>query len=97
MEKKIQELNESLSDASLSLQPAETAILTELFGALTTNNASQLGSKHILTLVAVIRRWPNDQVFPGKTHVFLSIQCLTSKPCSYRSFTTRSCQQSPRV
>jgi hypothetical protein len=66
MEKKIQELNAACSDASLALQPTETAALTELYGALTTNNASQLSSQHISTLVAIIVRWPNDQVFPGK-------------------------------
>jgi PUL domain len=65
MEKKIQELN-AAADPSVALQPEEGAVLTELFGMLSTNNAALLTAQHVSLVTTLISRWPASQVFPRK-------------------------------
>lgn len=62
MEKKIQELN--AADASVTLQPEEGAVLTELFGMFLTNNTALLSAQHVSLVGTLISRWPVSQVFP---------------------------------
>lgn len=71
MEKKIRELDEGIkaTDTSAALQADESANLTEIFGALSTNNTSSLTPQHIILLSTVIDRWPSTQSFPGKLAV----------------------------
>jgi hypothetical protein len=66
MEKKIQELN-AAADPSVALQPEEGAILTELFGMLSTNNTALLTAQHVSLVTTLINRWPASQVFPRKS------------------------------
>lgn len=66
MQTKIQELNESVkaSDATLAFTAEEGANLTEIIGALSTNNASVLTGPHITLVAGIIARWPQASVFP---------------------------------
>lgn len=68
MEKKIQELNDTVKAAngSAALRPEESANLTEIFGALSTNNTTSLTAQHVTLVSSVIERWPPAQAFPGR-------------------------------
>jgi phospholipase A-2-activating protein len=75
MEKKIQELNDTVKAAngSVALRPEESANLTEIFGALSTNNTTSLTAQHVTLVSSVIERWPPAQAFPGTPFLLLLI------------------------
>jgi phospholipase A-2-activating protein len=67
MEKKIQELNQTVSNAdeSSGLQPDETSIFQEIYQMVSTSNTGSLTGSHIQAVTSIIDRWPATQVFPG--------------------------------
>lgn len=86
MEKKIQELN-AAADSSISLRPEEAAILTELFGTLSTNNTALLTAQHVSLMTTLISRWPPSTVFPLIDVLRL---VLASNPTAFKATTDKS-------
>jgi len=79
MEKKIQELNNA-ADPSAALRPEEAALLTELFGMLSTNNTTLITAQHVSLVATLISRWHRSQVFPCACMSQMPDCFLTSYP-----------------
>ncbi|PVF95555.1 PFU-domain-containing protein [Serendipita vermifera] len=84
MEKKIQELNQTVSsaDENAALQPSELAAFQEMYQALSTNNLASLTASHVQTVSSIVDRWPSTQVFPV---IDLLRLVLASSPSAFKS------------
>ncbi|CAG8586251.1 5422_t:CDS:2 [Acaulospora colombiana] len=88
MEKKIQELNQTVSsaDEDTALQSSELSTFQEMYQALSTNNVASITASHIQTVSTIIDRWPSAQVFPV---IDLLRLVLASSPSAFKSVETK--------